>query len=56
MFDEDDLTMNGEGFYGIGWAMRHGRIVTNAGYLYEPSVGIGDVTTPGNAPVGPYNP
>ena len=56
MFDEDDLTMNGEGFYGIGWAMRHGRIVTNAGYLYEPSVGISDVTTPGNAPVGPYNP
>jgi hypothetical protein len=32
--------MNGEGFYGIGWAIRHGRLLTSATFLYEASVGI----------------
>ena len=56
VFDEDDISMNGEGFYGIGWAMRHGRLITNAGYVYEPSVGIGGVETYENSIQGQYNP
>lgn len=39
-FDETDVNMNGEGFYGIGWAIRHGRLLTSANFLYEASVGI----------------
>ena len=39
-FDETDINMNGEGFYGIGWAIRHGRLLTSATFLYEASVGM----------------
>jgi hypothetical protein len=56
MFDEDDVALNGEGFYGIGWAMRHGRLLSNAGYVYEPSIGIGGVGSPGSTSTGQYNP
>jgi hypothetical protein len=56
MFDEDDVSLNGEGFYGIGWAMRHGRLLSNAGYVYEPSIGISGVGSPGSTSTGQYNP
>lgn len=56
MFDEDDVFMNNDGFYGIGWAMRHGRVLTNAAYIYEPSVGIGDIGNTTDIPTGFYNP
>lgn len=44
-FDEDDLNMNGDGFYGIGWALRHGRLLTSATFLYEASVGIDGINS-----------
>lgn len=44
-FDEADVNMNGEGFYGIGWAIRHGRLLTSASFLYEASIGIDGIET-----------
>ena len=48
--------MNGEGFYGIGWAIRHGRLRTTATSIYEPMVGFDDVSNGPSMPLGEAEP
>lgn len=40
VFDEDDVNKNGTGFYGIGWSIKHGRLLSNVSSIYEPSISL----------------
>ena len=53
-FDKDDVEMNGEGFYGIGWALKHGRLLSNLSSIYEPSIQIKNPTINTN-PIDPID-
>lgn len=53
-FTKDDVDMNGEGFYGIGWALKHGRLLSNVSSIYEPSINIENPTINSN-PIDPID-
>lgn len=40
VFDEDDVDRAGKGFSGIGWSIRHGRLLSNLSGIYQPSISI----------------
>lgn len=40
VFDMDDVARNGKGFHGIGWSIKHGRLLSNMSGMYEPSISI----------------
>lgn len=40
VFDLDDVARNGKGFHGIGWSIRHGRLLSNMQSIYDPSISI----------------
>ena len=42
VFDEQDVDRNGRGFSGIGWSIRHGRLLSNLSGIYEPSISLSD--------------
>lgn len=42
IFDSDDVNRNNKGFFGIGWSIRHGRLLSNLSSIYEPSVSVSD--------------
>lgn len=44
IFDSDDVNRNNKGFFGIGWSIRHGRLLSNLSSIYEPSISVSDPT------------
>jgi len=40
VFDRDDVSRNNKGFFGIGWAIKHGRLLSKLSSIYEPSIQV----------------
>jgi hypothetical protein len=54
IFNTEDVSKNGTGYYGIGWAIKHGRLQSNLSSIYEPSIQISSPVisdNPANPPI-----